>query len=153
MKKLLCLLAAAGGFTALAAPAHAQFAKPEDAIKYRQAAFTLMGNNMGRINGQLKAGTPNVQAIQQAASVVEFASKLPYEAFIPGSETGGNPATRAKEAVFKDTDKVKKLAEDMQAAVAKLNTAAKGGDVAAIRAAFGDAGKSCKACHDDYRKE
>lgn len=153
MKKLICLLAAAGGLSALAAPAYAQFAKPEDAIKYRQAAFTLMGNNMGRINGQLKAATPNVQAIQQAAARVEFASMLPFEAFIPGSETGGNPATRAKEGVFKDTDKIKKLSEDMQAAVAKLNTAAKGGDVAAIRAAFGDAGKACKACHDDYRKE
>ena len=153
MKKTLCLLAVAGGFATLAAPAHAQFNKPEDAIRYRQAAFVLMGNNMGRINGQLKASTPNVQVIQQAAATIEFASKLPYEAFIPGSESGGTPPTRAKPEVFKDGDKVKQLAEKMQAEVVKLNTAAKGGDVGAIRAAFGDVGKSCKACHDDYRKE
>lgn len=153
MKKLLCLLAAAGGLSALAAPAHAQFAKPEDAIKYRQAAMFLMGNNMGRIGGQLKAATPNVQAIQQAAATIEFASKLPYEAFIPGSETGGNPATRVKESVFKDSDKFKQQAEKMQGDVMKLSAAAKGGDVAAIRAAFGDVGKACKGCHDDYRKE
>jgi cytochrome c556 len=153
MKKTLCLLAVAGGFATLGAPAYAQFNKPEDAIRYRQSAFVLMGNNMGRINGQLKASTPNVQAIQQAAATVEFASKLPYEAFIPGSESGGTPPTRAKPEVFKDTDKIKQLAEKMQGEVAKLNTAAKTGDINAIRAAFGDAGKSCKACHDDYRKE
>lgn len=153
MKKTLCLLAVAGGLATLAAPAYAQFNKPEDAIRYRQSAMVLIGNNMGRINAQLKASTPNVQVIQSSAAVVEFASKLPFEAFIPGSETGGTPATRAKPEVFKDTDKIKQLAEKMQGEVVKLNAAAKGGDINAIRAAFGDAGKSCKACHDDYRKE
>jgi len=153
MKKTLCLLAVASGFATLAAPAYAQFNKPEDAIRYRQAAMVLIGNNMGRINGQLKAATPNLQIIQQSAAVVEFASRLPFEAFIPGSESGGTPPTRAKPAVFKDTDKVKQLAEKMQGEVVKLNTAAKSGDISAIRAAFGDTGKACKACHDDYRKE
>jgi cytochrome c556 len=153
MKKTLCLLAVAGGLATLGTPAFAQFNKPEDAIRYRQSAMVLIGNNMGRINGQLKAATPNIQVIQQSAAVVEFASKLPFEAFIPGSETGGTPATRAKPELFKDTDKVKQLSEKMQGEVVKLNAAAKGGDIAAIRAAFGDVGKSCKACHDDYRKE
>ena len=32
-----------------AAPAIAQFAKTEDAIKYRQSAMSLMGNHMGRL--------------------------------------------------------------------------------------------------------
>jgi len=41
----------------------------------------------------------------------------------------------------------------MQGEVAKLNTVAKAGDIAAIRAQFGEAGKACKACHDDYRKD
>lgn len=40
-----------------------------------------------------------------------------------------------------------------QAASAKLDAAAKSGNSAAIGAAFGDLGKSCKACHDPYRKE
>ncbi len=32
----------------MSAPASAQFAKPEDAVKYRQSAFALMGAHMGR---------------------------------------------------------------------------------------------------------
>ena len=35
----------------------------------------------------------------------------------------------------------------------KLNAAAKTGNIDAIKAAVGEVGKSCKACHDSYRKE
>jgi len=41
----------------------------------------------------------------------------------------------------------------MQKAVMELNTAAKGGDLDTIKKAFGAAGQSCKACHDNYRKK
>jgi cytochrome c556 len=41
----------------------------------------------------------------------------------------------------------------MQDEVAKLDTAAKGGNPDQIKAAFGDVGKACKGCHDNYRKE
>ena len=41
----------------------------------------------------------------------------------------------------------------MQAEIAKLNTAAKAGNVDALKAAFGPAGASCKACHDNFRKD
>jgi cytochrome c556 len=41
----------------------------------------------------------------------------------------------------------------MQAAVAKLNAAAKTGNLDAVKTAFGAAGQTCKACHDDYRKD
>jgi cytochrome c556 len=35
----------------------------------------------------------------------------------------------------------------------KFNAAAKTGNIDSIKAAAGDTGKACKACHDDYRKE
>ena len=153
MQKTLCLLAVAGSLVTVAAPANAQFNKPEDAIRYRQSAFVVMGNHMGRINAQLKSSSPNIQVIQASAAVAEVMSKLPYEAFVPGSESGGTPPTRAKPEVFKDSDKIKSLAEKMQGEMVKLNAAAKTGDISAIRAQFGETGKACKACHDDYRKD
>jgi cytochrome c556 len=151
MKHTKALFAAAA--LAVAAPSYAQFAKPEDAIRYRQSAFVLMGNHMGRIGFQLKQPSPNVQAIQASAATIEFASKLPYEAFVAGSENGGTPPTRAKAGLFKDSAKIKQLAETMQGEVVKLSAAAKSGNVDAIRTAFGAVGKSCKSCHDDYRKD
>ena len=56
MKKPLALLAALAALTAL--PAAAQFQKPEDAIKYRQGAFTIMGNHMARIGAMAQGRTP-----------------------------------------------------------------------------------------------
>jgi cytochrome c556 len=152
MKKVLLSLCAATGFIA-ALPAQAQvFAKPEDAIRYRQSAYVLMGNHMGRINAQLKSDKPDLAAIQRSAAIIDFASQLPGEGYIPGSETGGTPPTRAKPEIFKDP-KVKELGGKMREEVVKLNTAAKSGDLAAIRAQFGETGKSCKACHDNFRKD
>lgn len=131
--------------------AQAQFAKPEDAVKYRQSAFALMGNHMGRINAQLKSDAPNLQVIQSSTALVETMAKLPFEAFVPGSESIAN--TKAKPEVFKDSTKIKTLVEKMQTEVAKLSVTAKAGDVKAIRAQFGEVAQSCDACHDDYRKK
>jgi cytochrome c556 len=149
MKKLLSA-AAVAGLGLLALPAQAQFAKPEDAVKYRQSAFFLMGQQMGRINGQLKADKPNLQTIQTAAGVLNSIDALPYEGFTPGTE---QVKTRAKPEAYKDTAKVKEMADKMMAEVTKLDAAAKGGDLAAIRAQFGAVGQSCKACHDQYRTD
>ncbi len=152
MRKLLLTfgLAMAG---LLALPAQAQnFAKPEDAIRYRQSAYVLMGNHMGRINGQLKADKPDLAAIQRSAAIIEFAAGLPGEGFVPGSDKGGLVPTRAKPEVFTDP-KVREIGGKLREEVTKLNAVAKGGDIAAIRAQFGETGKTCKSCHDNYRKD
>jgi cytochrome c556 len=145
----LAALALSGVFAAL--PASAQFAKPEDAIKYRKAAFTVMATHFGRV-GAMAAGRVPFDAAAAAANteLVVIMSKLPYTAFGEGTGSGD---TRAKPNVWTDAAKFKQLTGDMQEAVVKLNTAAKGGNFDQVKAAFGDAGKSCKACHDEFRKE
>lgn len=147
MKKALWLVSLIG---CLAAPlAHAQFAKTEDAIKYRQSALTLMGNHMGRIGAVVKGEKPfNAAEVQASAAVIEFASRLPWEAFVPGSDQG---QTKAKPDIWKEPARFKQASEKMQSEVAKLSAAAKTGDLAQIKTAFGAAGQSCKACHDDFR--
>jgi cytochrome c556 len=133
-------------------PAHAQFSKPEDAIRYRQSAYVILNHQMGKIWLQLKSPTPDVAVIQRSAAIAEFASRLPGEGFVPGSERGGNPPTRAKPEVFTDA-KVGELGREMIAQVAKLNDVAKGGDVSAIRTQFQAAAKTCDNCHDNYRSK
>lgn len=148
MKSVIAVAVMAG--TLVSGAAQAQFAKPENAVKYRQSAMALMGNHAGRINGQLKSDKPNVQVIQSSAALIEILSKLPFEAFVPGTDTDSIANTKAKPDIFKDTAKFKDLSEKMQAEVAKLSATAKGGDVKAIQAQFGTVGQACKACHDDY---
>jgi cytochrome c556 len=150
MKRLvLALTAVAALCTAL--PASAQFAKPEDAIKYRKGAFTVMATHFGRIGAMVNDKAPwDAKAAAENAEIAAYMSQLPFAGFVPGTDTG---ETKAKPEIWKETDKFKAAATKMQEAVAKLNTVAKGGDKAAIKAAFGDAGGACKACHDDFRNK
>ena len=136
---------------AAATPAWAQFAKPEEAVEYRQSALTLIGNHMKRIKAQLDNSKPNLDIIRNSAALVETLKTLPFEAFPEGSGDIGE--TAAKPEIWTERDKFDKRAKEMQEKVAALNAAARTGDIGAIRTAFGETGKACKNCHDDYRKK
>lgn len=137
---------------AVALPAAAQFQKPEDAVKYRQGAFTVMGAHFGRIGAMANGRVPfDAAAVQANAEIVATMSKLPWPAFVEGTSNVGN--TRAKPEIWSEADKFKAAAQKMQDEVAKLNATAKTGNQDQIKAAFGAVGQSCKACHDSYRKE
>ena len=57
MKKMMWAAAAVATLlTAL--PAAAQFAKPEDAIKYRKAAFNVMSAHFGRVGAMVQGKVP-----------------------------------------------------------------------------------------------
>lgn len=137
----------------LASPfaAQAQFAKPEDAIKYRKAAFNVMASHFGRLGPVVKGERPyNAEEVAANVAIVESMVKLPYVAFTAGSDKG---ETRAKPEIWANEAKFKAAADTTQKAVAALSAAAKAGNLDQIKVAFGDTGKSCKACHDDFRKE
>ena len=150
MKKILNLLAAAMALT-LAVPAQAQFAKPDDAIKYRKASFTVMATHFGRLGAMANGRLPyDAKVAADNAELVTTMSKLPWAAFGEGTDKG---ETRAKPEIWKESAKYKEAADKMQAEMAKLNMAAKAGNVEALKAAFGPAAASCKACHDNFRKD
>lgn len=150
MKTILNLLAAAMALT-LAIPAQAQFAKPDDAIKYRKASFTVMATHFGRLGAMANGRLPyDAKVAADNAELVTTMSKLPWAAFGEGTDKG---ETRAKPEIWKESAKYKEAADKMQAEMAKLNMAAKAGNVEALKAAFGPAAASCKACHDNFRKD
>ena len=150
MKKIA--FAAAALATLWSLPASAQFQKPEDAIKYRQSAFTLLGNHFGRVAGMAQGKIPfDAKVAAENTAVLVTLSKLPAAAFGEGTDKGA--PTRAKPDIWKDGVKFKAAAEKMVAEVAKLDTAAKSGSLDAIKAAVGGVGGACKACHDDFRAE
>jgi cytochrome c556 len=150
MKRVVLALCAAV-CAAASMPAAAQFQKPEDAIKYRKAAFTLMGTHMGRLGAMAQGKAPfDAKAAEYNATVLSAVYHLPYAAFGDDTKTGD---TRAKPEVWTKAADFKKKADDMRVAVDKLVTASKAGTLDALKVAVGDTGKTCKACHDDYRKE
>lgn len=149
--KAFASIAAAALITSLSAPALAQFQKPEDAVKYRKAALTVMGTHFGRIGAMANGRVPFDAAVAaNSAAIVQTMSALPWEGFVAGTDKG---ETRALPEIWTEQAEFKKGAEKLQAETAKLSAAAKTGDLDAVKAAFGAVGQSCKACHDAYRKD
>lgn len=58
MKTMIQLATAACMTVVGALPAQAQFAKPEDAVKYRKANFTVMAAHFGRLGAMANGRAP-----------------------------------------------------------------------------------------------
>lgn len=150
MNRPILVLATVAGLAA-AFPAAAQFAKPEDAVKYRKAAFTVMAAHFGRVAAMANGRIPfDAKAAADNAEIATTMSKLPFAGFVDGTDKGD---TKAKPEIWTEQDKFKAAATKMQDAMEKLNVAARSGNVDTLKAAAGTVGQACKGCHDTYRKE
>lgn len=146
-RSFTALVLAAG--LAASLPAAAQFQKPEDAVKYRQSAFSVMGTHFGRIGAMVQNRVPfDAPTLAANAEVVAALSALPFAAFGDGTNLANS---KALPVVWSQRAKFDAGATKMQQAVVELNAAAKSGDMAKIRPAFGAVGATCKGCHDDFR--
>ena len=149
MKAFACI-AVAATLVAMAAPASAQFAKPEDAIKYRQSALSVMGTHFGRVGAMANGRVPfDAKAATENADIVADMAKLPWAAFGAGTDKGGN--TRAKPEIWTEQAKFKEYSDKLIAESTKLAAAAKTGNLDALKTAFGATAGSCKACHDAFQ--
>jgi cytochrome c556 len=139
--------------SALAAPALAQFRKPEDAVKYRQSVMYTMGNHFySRLGPMANGRVPfDAKAAAENADVVTTLSRLPWAGF--GPETNGVGKTDAKPAVWTDSAKFKDLSEKMQAEVVKLQAASRTGDPEVLKRAYRSTSNACKSCHDNFTNQ
>ena len=91
-----------------ALPASAQFAKPEDAIKYRQAAMTMMNTHVGRLFGMANGRIPyDAKVAVDNADIAAAVSKWQFAGFVEGSDLG---ETRALPKIWSELDKLKAAA-------------------------------------------
>ncbi|MDB5928677.1 MAG: cytochrome c, class [Polaromonas sp.] len=151
MKSFACIAAAATLF-ALAAPASAQFAKPEDAVKYRQSALSVMGTHFGRLGAMANGKVPfDAKMAAENADLVATMAKLPWAGFGPGTDK--DPRSKAMAEVWTEQTKFKAGSDKLIAESAKLDAAAKTGNLDAIKVAFAATADTCKSCHDAFRNK
>ncbi|MES2946104.1 MAG: cytochrome c [Pseudomonadota bacterium] len=150
--KTFAFIAAAATLVTMATPASAQFAKPEDAIKYRQSALSVMGTHFGRVGAMANGRIPfDAKAAAENADIVAEMAKLPWAAFGAGTDKGGN--TKAKPEIWTEQAKFKENSDKLIAESTKLAAAAKTGNLDTIKTAFAATAGTCKACHDAYRNQ
>ncbi len=141
---ILAVVLVAGG-------AYAQFAKPEDAIKYRKSVMVLIVTHFKRMGAMVQGKVDyDKPAFTANAEVVKRMATLPWEASLtPGSDEGD---TTQSAAVFSKKDEFLETAATFEAETAKLAATSMDGDFEAIKAQFGVVAQSCKACHNAFRK-
>ena len=151
--KLAASFVLAAAAVVLATPASAQFAKPEDAVKYRQSVMFVMSQHFGRIGAMTTGKAPyDAKAAVASAEIAAMMAKLPWPAFSPATEKVTVP-TRAKPEVWSDAAKFKENGEHLVTEAGKLLAAAQTHNLDNLKTAFAATGKTCKSCHDDFRKD
>ena len=138
----------------LVAGANAADLKPEEQIETRQAGYSFMSWNMKKIKANLDGdyNQPTVQAA--AAAIAGIANSGMGALYGPGTDKDiGDVKTRVKPELFTEREKVGEVAVNFIEAANDLAEVAALGEPDEVKAAFGDLGKSCKACHDQFRKD
>ncbi|WP_317931233.1 cytochrome c [Halioxenophilus sp. WMMB6] len=149
MKKLLLPLLA--GATVLAAPVWADNSKdPVKAqVHYRQSLFTLVGAHMGKMGAVMKGKADyNAEAMVASANVLAALSAVADQAFVLESAVQGS---EAKKEIWSDKAEFDKRLADFVSATATL--AENAGTEAGFKENFSAVGKSCKACHDQFKED
>ena len=130
-------------------------ASKEEALKLmhdRHEGMENIGDAFKVLGREMKASSPNLATVRSsAATIAGLAPKV--SAWFP---TGTGPdigKTRAKPEIWRKPEDFAAKTRAFQAAAQKFDATAKAGDVTAIKAGFGELGKTCKACHDPYRAE
>jgi cytochrome c556 len=109
-----------------------------------------MATHFGRINAMAQGKVPRRQGGPGQRRGAERDRQAALGR-LPGRLQRGN--TEAKPEVWSQPDKFKSGAQLLIDNVAKLDAAAKAGSLDQIKAAAGEVGKSCKACHETFKKD
>ncbi len=131
--------------------AYAGFSNPSEAVAYRKAVMQVIGyhfKSMGAVV-QGKADYDKVVFQRDASVVAAVAGSAWSDSLAEGSAAGD---TRLKAPALTDKAGYLAISRDFEGAAMKLSAAAKAGGLNSAKAAFGEAAKSCKACHGAYRK-
>ncbi len=146
------LAAATAGAIALSPLAMSHFDDKEIPQSYRQSYFALVGTNFGPMASMVKGEMPWDQARMEgfANDLATLMELDVLRGFVDGSDKG---TTRAKPEIWENKADFEQKLGDLKTAVTAPQQATAGGDKKQIAAAVGDAGKACKACHDEYKSK
>ena len=121
-------------------------------MKPRHANYEKIGDAMKLVSRALKADAPDLGQVRSgAATIATLAPQVPT--WFPAGTGPDVGKTEARAEIWQKPEDFAAKAKAFQDAAAAFNTAAQGSDIAAIRSAHANLGKSCKGCHDLYREE
>ena len=128
-------------------------ANKEEALKLmhdRHEGMEDIGDATKVLSREMKADAPNLEAVRtSAATIARLAPEV--SRWFPAGTGPDVGKTRAKAEIWQKPEDFAAKTRAFQSAAQAFDATAKAGDAAAIKASFGELGKTCKACHDPYR--
>jgi cytochrome c556 len=126
-------------------------AADDNAVKYRQHTMDAVGGHMQALAEIVKGEVDHKDHIAVHASSLAALSGIVPDVFGADSKTGAD--TEALPKIWEQPDAFKQRLDAFRTAAQELDAVAKSGDATKLGAAFGALGKSCKGCHDDFKKK
>lgn len=118
----------------------------------RHEGMEDIGDAMKLVSTELKGDSPDLAKVREGAATFDRLVPLVKGWYPPG--TGPDVGkTRAKAEIWQKPEDFAAKTRNFEQTTQAFSAAAAGTDVAAIKAAHAELGKSCKACHDLYRAE
>ncbi len=123
----------------------------DNAIKYRKAVMGGVGANTKAIAMIAKGEVEHGEAFAAHARMLATAASLATAAFRQNTHGEGSEKTTAIAKVWDDWAEFEKGLKAMESEAGKLADLAEAGDMDGAKSQLGNVGKTCKACHDDFR--
>ena len=121
-------------------------------MKERHENYEKIGDAMKGISRELKGDSPDLDKVRAgAATIAQLAPQV--ATWFPAGTGPDVGKTEARAEIWQKPEDFAAKTKGLQQAATAFETAARGSDLAAIRSAHANLGKSCKACHDLYREE
>lgn len=121
----------------------------EQVVLTRQGGMAMVGGLADLMKAGVAAGADPKLYQEPAAGLAKWGTAYPA-LFPDGTQKVGN--TKAKAEIWSDRAGFEKADAAFVAASTTLAEAAKSGDKAAFAAAFAEEGKTCGACHRNYKE-
>lgn len=119
----------------------------------RHEGMEAIGKATKAAGETLKSPSPEMAVIRESAAKIAELAEKSGDWFPAGTGAEVLPKTRAKAEIWQKPQDFADKDDDFRKAAHAFDAAAKSGDLNAVKSSFETLGKSCKACHDDYRAE
>jgi cytochrome c556 len=156
MKKIITLAAlitlSVGSSIALANTVNSD-KQAQTAVQFRQAILQLVRSNMGPMGAMAKGDIPYNAEVMELNSLRIEQLGLMMEDYFVADTRAFDVDTGALDAIWNNQADFNQKAQDMVNAAINVKEVASARTADDYRKAIGALGATCKACHDDYKKD
>lgn len=123
------------------------------AVTFRKSVLQLVRSNMGPLGAMAKGNIPmDADVIALNAARIEFLGDMMHDYFALDT-TAYSVDTDAKDDVWTKHEDFTSKVDDLVTAAANLQELVANNQESDFRKGIGALGATCKACHDEYKKD